>query len=33
MLYMPITYFYSPKIFLCKGRAVQDFEYVPLQHK
>ena len=33
MLYMPITYFNSPKIFLCKGVLSRDFEYVPLQHK
>ena len=33
MLYMPITHFYSPKMFLCKVALSKDFEYVPLQHK
>ena len=30
MPYMPITYFYSPKIFLCKTELSRDFEYVVL---
>ena len=30
MLHMPITYLYSPKIFLCKAELSRDFEYVVL---
>ena len=30
MLYMPITYCYSPIIFLCKADLSRDFEYVVL---
>ena len=30
MLYMPTTYVYSPKMFLCKGVLSKDFEFVVL---
>ena len=30
MLYMPVTCFYSPKIFLCKAELSKDFDYVVL---